>query len=92
MSKNFDKGGSAPLRPLEITPAIMQLFDLCDEVMRLDVSSALAEEWAKEIKDKSDIECSFYESAEDVPDPHDLSSENKNLIIFDDLLLEKQNK
>ena len=73
--------------------AIMRLFDLREGVMRLDVSpSALAEEWAKEIKDKSDIECSFYESAEDVPDPRDLSSENKNLMIFDDLLLEKQNK
>ena len=73
--------------------AIMRLFDLRDEVMRLDVSpSALVEEWAKDIRDKSDIECSFYESAEDVPDPRDLSAENKNLMIFDDLLLEKQNK
>ena len=73
--------------------AIMRLFNLRDEVMRLDVSpSALVEHWAKEISDKSDIECSFFDSAEDVPDPRDLSSENKNLMIFDDLLLEKQNK
>ena len=28
----------------------------------------------------------------DVPDPRDLNSEDKNLMIFDDLLLEKQNK
>ena len=33
----------------------------------------------------------FYQSAEDVPDPRELSSEKKNLMVFDDLLLEKQN-
>ena len=32
----------------------------------------------------------IYESAEDVPDPRELSSEKKNLMVFDDLLLEKQ--
>ena len=46
---------------------------------------------AKNIIDKSDIECNFYQSAEDVPDPRKLSSEKKNLMVFDDLLLEKQN-
>ena len=35
--------------------------------------------------------CNFYQSAEDFPDPRDLCSERKNLMIFDDLLLEKQN-
>ena len=34
--------------------------------------------------------CNFYQSAEDVPDPTELSSEKKNLMVFDDLLLEKQ--
>ena len=73
--------------------AIMQLFDLRDEVMKLDVSpSALVEEWAKEIQNKSDIKCSFYESSEDVPDPSEMNSSNKNLMIFDDLLLDKKNK
>ena len=33
----------------------------------------------------------FYQSAEDVPDPRELSSEKKNLMVLDDLLLEKQN-
>ena len=46
---------------------------------------------AKEIKDKSDVECNFYQLAEDVPDPRDLSPEKKNLMVFDDLLLEKEN-
>ncbi len=73
--------------------AIMRLFDFRDEIIKLDPSpSAIVEEWAKEIKNKSEIECSFYESADDVPDPRDLKSTNKNLMIFDDLLLEKQNK
>ena len=35
--------------------------------------------------------CNFYQSAEDVPDPKELSSEKRNLMVFDDLLLEKQN-
>ena len=73
--------------------AIMRIFDFRDEVIKLDISpSALIENWAKEIINKSDIECKFYETADDVPDPRDLKSTNKNLMIFDDLLLEKQNK
>ena len=46
---------------------------------------------AKDIRDKSDVECKFYQSAEDVPNPRELSSEIKNLMVFDHLLLEKQN-
>lgn len=73
---------------------IMRLFVSRDEVMKVGISpTVFIEEWSKDIKYKSDIEsCNFYETAEDVPDPRDLSSENKNLMIFDDLLLEKQNK
>jgi len=41
---------------------------------------------------KEPIECNFYESADDVPDPKEISTEHKNLMIFDDLLLQKQNK
>ena len=52
---------------------------------------SIVEEMEKEIRDKSDVECNFYQSAEDVPDPSELSSEKKNLMVFDDLLLEKQN-
>ena len=32
----------------------------------------------------------YMKSAEDVPDPRELSSEKKNLMVFDDLWLEKQ--
>ena len=45
---------------------------------------------AKEIRDKSDVVCNFYQSAEDVLDSRELSSEKKNIMVFDDLLLEKQ--
>ena len=45
---------------------------------------------AKETKKKSDIECYFFENSSDVPDPRDLNPKDKNLMIFDDLMLEKQ--
>ena len=51
---------------------------------------SVVEEMTNDIRDKSDVECTFYESAEDVPDPSELSSEKKNLMVFDDQLLEKQ--
>ena len=71
----------------------MRIFDFRDEVIKLDISpSALIENWAKEIIKKSAIECKFYETADDVSDPRDLKSTNKNVMIFDDLLHEKQNK
>ena len=46
---------------------------------------------AKDIRNKSDVVCNWYQSAEDVPDPRELSSEKKNLMVFYDMLLEKQN-
>ncbi|KAG1676999.1 hypothetical protein GQR58_014043 [Nymphon striatum] len=67
--------------------SIMDLFEYRDLIMKLNFSpSAVAEETAKENREKSDIECNFYESADNVPDPRDLSSKNKNLMIFDDLI------
>ena len=44
----------------------------------------------KEIRDKSDVVCNFYQSAEDVPDPRELSSAKKNLMVSGDLLLDQQ--
>ena len=46
---------------------------------------------AKNIRGESDVEYKFYESADDAPDPRELSSGKNNLMVFDDLLLEKQN-
>ena len=71
---------------------IIRLFENLNEITDLRISPLLiVEEMAKDIRDKSDVVCDFYQSAEDVPDPRELSSEKKNLKVFDDLLLEKQN-
>jgi hypothetical protein len=73
--------------------AIVRIFELRDEIARQNASPDLVmEEMAKHSEAKSDITAKFFESAEDVPDPRDLNSEKKNLMIFDDLQLEKQNK
>lgn len=73
--------------------AIIKLFDIQQEIMTLNVPPALVvEEMAKNLKEKSEIDCEFFETSEDVPDPRDLNPEKKNLMIFDDLQLEKQNK
>ena len=70
---------------------IIRLFEKESEITDLGISPiSVVEEMAKDIRDKSDVECKFYESAEDVPDPRELSSEKMNLMVFDDLLLEKQ--
>ena len=65
---------------------IIRLFENQNEITDLSISLiSVVEEMAKDIRDKSNVECKFYESAED-----ELSSEKKNLMVFDDLLLEKQ--
>jgi hypothetical protein len=72
--------------------AILRLFEIQDEIMNLNLSPALVlEEMAKSLNVKANIECKFFERADDVPDPRDLSSEKKNLMIFDDIQLERQN-
>ena len=72
---------------------ILKLFNMRDEIQDRQVPpSLMIKEWTKISKEKSDIKCNFFESASDVPDPRELSSEDKNLMVFDDLLLEKQNK
>jgi len=73
--------------------AIIRLYDSQDEVMRLNVSSAyVVEEMSKILTEKADMECEFFETAEDVPDPKHLNPQKNNLMIFDDSQLEKQNK
>ena len=51
--------------------------------------AVLLQEWAK---NESNVKSNCFEMASDMPDLRDLSSEDKNLMIFDDLLLERQNK
>ena len=64
--------------------AIIRLFDNQDEILQRSLSPIqLLEEMAKNQTGKFDIECKFYETS---------SSDKKNLMVFDDLLLERQNK
>ena len=62
-----------------------------NEITDLGISPiSIVEEMAKDIRDKFDVECKFYQSVEDVPDPREPCSEKKNLMVFDDLLLENK--
>jgi len=77
----------------------MSLFENHNEIQQEQISpsvliEALAKELAKNRRSgsKEPIECNFYESADDVPDPKELSPGQKNLMIFYDLLLQKRNK
>ena len=66
--------------------AIIRLFQNQKEITDLGISPiSVVEEMAKEIRDKSGVVCNLYELAEDVPDHGDLSSEKKNVMVFDDL-------
>ena len=57
-----------------------------DEIRNSQIPPSLVvQEWAKSIKNESNVKCNFFEAASDVPDPRDLNSEDKNLMIFDDL-------
>ena len=73
--------------------SILGSFNMRDEIQNRTIPpSIVLQECAKSIKNESNVKCNFFETASDVPDPRDLNSENKNLMIFDDLLLERQNK
>ena len=73
--------------------AIIQVFDSQNDIMALDASPAhVVEPMAEKLDKPADIACTFFETSDDVPDPRDLNSINKNLMIFDDLQLEIQNK
>ena len=64
-----------------------------DEIRNSQIPpSIVVQKWARSIKNKSNVKCNFFETASNVPDPRDLNSEDKNLMIFDDLLLKRQNK
>ena len=64
------------------------MFENQNEITDLSISLiSIVEQIAKEIRDESDVVCNFYQSAEDVLNSRELSSEKKNLMVFDDLLL-----
>ena len=73
--------------------SILRLFNLRDKIRDSQISpSIILQEWAKTIKNKTNVKCSFFETASDVQDLRDLNTKDKNLMTFDDLLLERQNK
>ena len=70
---------------------IIRLFENQNEITDMGISLiSIVEEMAKDIREKSNVESKFYESAEDVPGPTEKSSEKNKLMVFDDLILEKQ--
>jgi hypothetical protein len=71
---------------------IIQLFCMRDEITQKNVNPlTVLEDVGRDNALKSNIQCKFYESSTDVPDPKDLDKTKKNLMIFDDLQLERQN-
>ena len=72
---------------------ILRLLNMRDEIQNSQIPpSIVVQEWAKSIKNKSNVKCNIFEMASYVPDPRELNPEDKNLMIFDDLQLGEQNK
>ncbi|DAC81558.1 TPA_asm: FtsK [Hydra adintovirus] len=71
---------------------ILNIFELQDEIVKNACTELIIEEISKNLKERTDIICKFFEAADDVPEPEKLNTINNNLMIFDDLQLTKQNK
>ena len=73
---------------------IVRLFNMRDEIQNSQMPplAAVVQAFGKMIKNKSNVKSNFFETASDVPDPRELDPEDKNLMIFNKLLLERQNK
>ena len=57
---------------------IIRLFENQNEITDFGVFPiSFVEEMAIQVRNKSDLDCNFYQSAEDVPDPRELSAEKK---------------
>ena len=66
---------------------ILRLFNMRAEIQNSQIPpSTVVQKWAKTIEGKSDLKCTFFKTASGVPDPRNLNPEDKNLMIFDDLL------
>ena len=62
---------------------ILRLFNMRDEIQNSQIPpSVVVQEWAKSIKNKSNIKCNFFETASDVPDPRDLNSKDFRRFTF----------
>lgn len=84
IKKGFDLGMSKDM--------IFKVLKNSDEVIKSGVDvDAFLEYFVKMNKNINPIQAKFFESGDDVPDPGALDPHDKNLMVFDDLLLEKQN-
>ena len=63
--------------------ALINKFEDKPENVAFGISQNLEED------EKSNITCEFYESPDDIPDPKDFDKEDKNLIIFDDIMTDR---
>ena len=71
--------------------AILWLFNNQRAIRESGLSSdEFIECMAEELCSGSNIDCYFFEHSDDVPDPKELNPEDKNLMVFDDLVLENQ--
>ena len=71
---------------------ILETFKDKDEIIKRGIDAfEYVDCVATQKKCKGEIVAKFFSDGSDVPDPSDLRSNNMNLIIFDDLMLEKQN-
>ena len=71
---------------------ILSLFEMRDEIRDSQIPpSVVVQEWARSIgnNNNSNTRFSLFETASDVADLRELDPRDKNLMIFDDLLLEK---
>ena len=67
---------------------IIKLIDLYEEIQESNTNlESIIEDISESYKNKTDIECKFFETDDDVQDPEDLDISKKNLMIFDDFLL-----
>lgn len=72
---------------------IMKLFEMSND-MSIEMSDVKqsVDYLSTVIKSEEKISVEYFENGDDVPDPKDLNKEDKNLLIFDDVVLSKQSK
>jgi len=72
---------------------ICNLFNNRGEIIQKDISPYQILKYIGETNPTNNpIKCEFFENDSNIIDPRELKATDKNLMIFDDVLLEKQNK
>lgn len=71
---------------------IVKIFEIQDGIKKAQYSPLKIIENIVPDLEQEPIKVNYFENGGDVPDPQDVDASQKNLFIFDDLLLSKQNK